>query len=951
MSLVAGNIPAMVSRTEIDRSALFERLARGHGERLVVLTPNRRLAQALEAEFDRAQLARGLRSWEAPDIVPFPAFVERQYEEAIFAAGGADLPALLSPAQEQWLWEEAVAAGGWSTKVLSRAATAALAADAWSLAHEWRIESALDVWPGNEDSEAFAAWRAHYRRRTERDRLIDAARLPALVADLLAEGRIRVPATIVHYAFDLMNARQSDFLERCAAAGVEVLSCPSKAVRSAIARVELESPRQELELAARWARSRLESGTTAPAAKAPPRRTRKAIEGQGELFGESPSPPAGGSPGEAPSIAIVVPDLQKRRAEVVRILSRMLGPQGFNVSFAPPLSAAPLVDAALAIVELAGGPLSFDRASRLLRSPFIAGAEAEMAVRARLDLWLRRKAPATISLGKLRGLVGSESSKRPDLACPALVTALDRLVEAAASAGAAAPHDWARRFTAQLDAMGFPGERTLDSAEFQTLGKWRDVLSTLATLGSVAPSWSAAEARARVHRLANETTFQPASGAAPVQVLGVLESAGLAFDHLWVCGLTDDAWPLATRPQPLLPPALQRKAGIPQATPERSFAVDAALTAAWREAAGEVVFSSARAEGDRELLPSALVKDLPLREIASLAITPYATRRDALFAAGRTPKAIARRKDVPAPPHAGPAKGGTSILVDQAACPFRAFAHHRLAAREMERPEPGRGAPERGHLLHALMANLWRRLKDHATLAATAEEELDAMIREAAAQAVDYVRSKVPGPLEGRFAELERERLAEIAKEWLALERTRAPFEVVKIEEPMQLFAGELQLAGRIDRMDRLVEGGGLAIIDYKTGASSSTMAWLPPRPDDCQLPLYALAAAEEDVRAIAFARLKVGNLGFAGVARDKGLLPGVGNQLKSRTRDAGPWERMIESWREETAKLGRDYLASQASVDPKERLATCDRCDLQPLCRVHERIGTLDEGDDEGNE
>lgn len=940
----------MVSRTQIDRSALFERLARGHGERLVVLTPNRRLAQALEAEFDRGQLARGLRSWEAPDIVHFQAFIERQYEEAIFAPGGADLPALLSPAQEQLLWEEAVAAGDWSARVLSRAATAALAAEAWSLAHEWRIESALDVWPGNEDSEAFAAWRTQYRRRTEADRLIDSARLPALVADLFAEGRIRVPATLVHYAFDLMTARQSDFLERCAAAGVEVLACPRKVVRSAIARVELESPRQELEHAARWARSRLESGKVAPA-QAQSRKGSKAIEGQGKLFEEGlPASEAEGA-GEIRSIAIVVPDLQKRRAEVVRILSRLLGPQGFNVSFAPPLSAAPLVDAALTIVELAGGPLPFDRASRLLRSPFIAGAEAEMAVRARLDLWLRRKAPATISLGKLRGLVGNESGRRPGLACPALVKALDRLVEAATSAGAAAPHDWARRFTAQLDAMGFPGERTLDSAEFQTLGKWRDLLSTLATLGSVTPSCSAAEARARVHRLANETTFQPASGAAPVQVLGVLESAGLAFDHLWVCGLTDDAWPLATRPQPLLPPALQRKAGIPQATPERSFAVDAALTAAWQEAAGEVVFSSALAEGDRELLPSALVRDLPLGDIASLGITTYATRRDALFTAGRAPKAIARRKDVPAPAHAGPAKGGTGILVDQAACPFRAFAHHRLAAREMERPEPGLGAPERGQLLHALMANLWARLKDHATLVATGAAELDAMIAAAAAQAVDYVRSNAPGALEGRFAESERERLAGIAKEWLAIERTRAPFEVVRIEEPMQLFAGELQLAGRIDRMDRLVESGGLAIIDYKTGASSSPMAWLPPRPDDCQLPLYALAAADEDVRAIAFARLKVGNLGFAGVAREKGLLPGVGNQLKSRTRDAGPWERMIESWREETARLGRDYLASQANVDPKERLATCDRCDLQPLCRVHERIGTLDEGDDEANE
>jgi ATP-dependent helicase/nuclease subunit B len=944
--------------TPIDRSTLFQRLARGHEARVTVLTPNRRLAQALEAEFDRDRLGHGLASWEAPDIVPFPTFVERAYEEALFTAGGADLPALLSSAQEQLLWEEAVAAGEWSARVLSRAATAGLAAEAWSLAHEWRIESALDVWPGNEDSEAFAAWRAHYRRRTERDRLVDGARLPALVADLFAEGRIRVPATIVLYAFDLMTARQADFLERCAAAGVEVLACTREVVRAAIARVELEAPREELEQAARWARSRLTAPPPAPAAKAEEPKGRKKVEGQGELFaqepGTGPANRATAKPGPVPTIAIVVPDLQKRRAEVVRIFSRMLGPQGFNVSFAPPLAAAPLVDAALAILELAGGPVSFDRASRLLRSPFLAGAEAEMAVRARLDLVLRRKAPASVSLARLRGLVGSESGRRPGLACPMLVTALDGLVESAASAGPAAPHDWARRFTAHLDAMGFPGERTLDSAEFQTLAKWREVLSTLATLGCVVPSWSAAEARARVHRLAHETTFQPASGAAPVQVLGVLESAGLAFDHLWVCGLTDDAWPLPARPHPLIPPGLQRKAGTPQATPERSFAVDAALTAAWREAAGEVVFSSARAEGDRELRASALVDDVPLAAVAALGIEAYPTRRDALFVAGRAARAITRRKDSAAPAYAGVGKGGTSILVDQAACPFRAFAHHRLAAREMERPEPGLGASERGQLLHALMANLWRRLKDQATLNATDAATLDTMIGEAAAQAVDSVRAKAPGSLEGRFAELERERLAAIAREWLALERSRAPFEVVKVEEPMQLFAGELQLAGRIDRMDRLIEGGGLAIIDYKTGATTSPAVWLGERPEDCQLPIYALAADAEDVRAVAFARLRVGQLSFSGLARDKDLLPGT-DVLKSnkRARNLGidSWEALMASWREETARLGAAYVSGAAEVDPRAKLETCKRCDLQPLCRVHERIGTLDEGDEEGNE
>src|SRR6185503_12452241 len=110
------------------------------------------------------------------------------------------------------------------------------------------------------------------------------------------------------------------------------------------------------------------------------------------------------------------------------------------------------------------------------------------------------------------------------------------------------------------------------------------------------------------------------------------------------------------------------------------------------------------------------------------------------------------------------------------------------------------------------------------------------------------------------------------------------------------------------------------------------------------------LAAADEDVRAIAFARLKVGDLGFVGVAREKGLMPGVGplQGRAAKSREAGSWDAMVESWRAETAKLGGDFMSGDAHVDPKRKLATCDRCDLQPLCRVHERVGTLDEGDEE---
>jgi probable DNA repair protein len=908
-------------------SGLYQRLSDGHAARITVLAPNPRLVQALQAGFDRSQLAAGRTSWEAPDILPFAAFVERCHEEALYADGADGLPTLLSPAQSQLLWEEALRASRWHDRVLSLAATAALAADAWETAHAWRIEGALEAAHGNEDAQAFAAWCGHYRRRTRREGLVDAARLPELVAARFAAGAARPPSLIVLHGFDLLTPQQEHFLAACAAAGAALARCEAPRVRSQVRRASFESPRQELEHAARWARQRLEEA------------------GSG-----------------AARIAVVVPRLEQQRSEVARIFARVLAPALgpgesaaalFNISLGAPLSSYALVDAALGVLELCAAPLPFDRVSRLLRSPFVAGAQAELGTRARLDVALRRLSPDMLSLHRLRALVPEAAARGAAPPCPQWLALLDRLSAACRDDARAPAHEWARRFTTLLDAAGFPGDRVLDSAEFQALAKWREALGAFAALGSVAPAWSAAEARAQLKRLCADTVFQPASGTAPIQVLGILESAGLAFDHLWVSGLTEEAWPLAARPHPLIAPALQRQAGIPEASAERSLEVDAALTEAWRTAAPEVLFTSARAEGDRELLPSPLIARIPETPVAELAIADFPTRRRALFEAALAPHARSNRADTVAPAlGASASPGGTAVLADQAACPFRAFAHFRLDARALETPEPGLGPAERGDLLHAMMARIWSALGDQATLKATDPPRLAAMIDEAAAHAVAHVRGKRPGRLEGRFADLERERLARIAREWLEIERSRAAFEVRMREETMMLTAGNLRLSGRVDRVDRLLDGG-LAVIDYKSGRASVS-DWLGPRPDNAQLPLYALAAGDEEIRAVAFARLKVGQLGFVGLAREKNLLPGVDTVDKHRaaSRQVASWRELLARWHEELEALGENFASGDARIDPKRGLATCDRCDLKTLCRVHERFeSVVAEGDAEEDE
>src|SRR2546422_4226174 len=98
--------------TIIEKSALFERLALGRAASVTVVTPNKRLSQALMLEFDAFQIGKGLSVWEVPDILLFGAFVQRLYEEGLYADLSAELPMLLTPAQEEEVWSRGAAGAG-----------------------------------------------------------------------------------------------------------------------------------------------------------------------------------------------------------------------------------------------------------------------------------------------------------------------------------------------------------------------------------------------------------------------------------------------------------------------------------------------------------------------------------------------------------------------------------------------------------------------------------------------------------------------------------------------------------------------------------------------------------------------------------------------------------------------------------------------------------------------
>jgi len=288
------------------------------------------------------------------------------------------------------------------------------------------------------------------------------------------------------------------------------------------------------------------------------------------------------------------------------------------------------------------------------------------------------------------------------------------------------------------------------------------------------------------------------------------------------------------------------------------------------------------------------------------------------------------------------ARRGTGVFRDQAACPFRAFAHARLGARALDEPEPGLDPIDRGNLLHGVMKALWLNLKSHANLCAFPEEAVRLAVREAVAGAIAEMARERPQTFTARFVALEQARLEQLVLGWLEIEKQRAPFTVVFPEKEQMASYGGLAIRIVPDRVDEL-EGGARVVIDYKTGTPKINQ-WFGDRPDEPQLPIYALA--QNNVAAVAFAQIRKDDARFLGIAAEAGLAPGV--EPVSGIKEAaalGSWKALLAEWHRVIESLGEAFRAGDARVAPKDGTRTCEYCDVGPLCRIRELEEELQAG------
>jgi ATP-dependent helicase/nuclease subunit B len=859
-----------------------------------VVTATRRLARALQAAYARGSSAP---SWDTPEVLPWSAWVQDTFRRLRDFATIAESRACLDDWQSAALWDESLASDPAAAGLLMPAAAVEGFREAWRLAHEWRLPWEMLRARAGEDGLAFLRVSSDYQRRLDAAGALDGDQLPALLAQAI-DGR--TGPVVLFAGFDRLHPAQQAVMGALGARARRVAP-PARGGSPTLA--GCPDSRHELAEAAAWARRRLEAN---PGAR----------------------------------LGIVVPDLEAQAPMLEDLLDEALAPERllpgrgdaprpWNLSLGQPLADAPVVAAAFLAFGLAREELEFVEASRLLRSPFFGGAADEGGQRARLEAWIRAHAGDRIAIAQLSAWLGGQG-RAP--ACPRLaVGAVGLVEELSVGSRRRRPSAWAAACTRGLARLGWPGDAPMDSQTWQTVQAWAELLATYSRLDAVVGEITLGDALARLRRLAAGQRFQPETPELPIQVLGLLETAGQEFDGLWVTGLHDGTLPQPLRPCPLLPAALQRERRLPRACPDTELALARQVVARLADAAPEVRFSYPESREDEPLRPSPVVARLPGAEARTIPRPPGVAAT--IFAARR----IEALADDRAPPLTGDARGGTGLLAAQSACPFMACARHRLGAEALETPAAGIDPRTRGLFVHHALSELWGALKSREGLAVLDSAARGARVRSALERAASRHFAGLPSGL----VQIELQEAERRIEELLQIEVARPAFEVVQREEPVQVELGPLRISGRIDRVDQVAEGR--VIIDYKTGEAGAGN-WLGTRPAEPQMPMYALAHGA-DLAGLVYANLKPGEVKFRGLARSVEVL---GEALSSRDVPPGDgWQEHLDVWRQVLESLANAYATGDARVDPV-RLSgadgTCARCHLATLCRRDEllRAGAL---------
>ena len=476
-------------------------------------------------------------------------------------------------------------------------------------------------------------------------------------------------------------------------------------------------------------------------------------------------------------------------------------------------------------------------------------------------------------------------------------------------------------FTEDIEARRMPMARSRSLAEWlralrellEASGHWTPLTDDLAGGKVIGALWLDADAHGDAdefpggrHTLAEFTAWvrdvledasfvPPAGDQAPrVIVLPLYQLLGRAFGAVVIPGCDDRRLPASPEPPGNWSAAQRLELGLPSRE-----TLEAAQRAAWAAALHnpwcELVWRESDASGE-PVRPSPLVQGLQLDHVLQPASDP------------RTERAVAVQPTLyPTPSGAllPLEKISTSVYEDLRRCPYRFFALRQLGLRSADELDVEVDKRDFGNWLHAVLGHFHEALVEAPT---QDPQERTALISEAAQRATrEYGLSDAEFlPFAAAWPAVRDGYL-----EWLAgHEAGGAVF--VESEPWKEQPLGNLQLIGRLDRIDRTSDGKSF-VIDYKTESSSVSKERVKNPTEDTQLAFYAALVPDDTLRA---AYVNVGE--------------------KSSGTQTVEQPAVVEARDALVAGIINDFtrIAEGAALPPLGEGAVCDYCAARGLCR-----------------
>ena len=389
----------------------------------LILTPTRRLATRLNKDCAQWMAKKNKNVWHI-DIVSITGWFDRLWQDY---QDDNDNPPMqrLNAWQNQLIWQEIINAE--PSPLLRKDAAAQMAEQAWILLKEWCIPwQSLVNENVSTDIQTFIDWCQQYQEACSKKNVLDSASVLEYLNPKLSHKIYLIGFT------DIKPAVQRIFTLLCEqGSSIEILEYREKALVYCAAQLNAHT---ELEQAALWAKSKL---------------------------AQNPNEPIG----------VIIPDLALRFNEVDRVFAKTLMPQTilanhyhsqkpYNISSGNRLSDYPVISIVFELFKYNLRKMPVDHLSKILLSPFITGGVSEHLNRSQIDLEIKKRGqeyvapPTIVSIPPL-----NDSLLKPSL--------------------------WVELFKIYLNAWGWPGERVLNSLEYQLVKRFYELLNDFASLDCI----------------------------------------------------------------------------------------------------------------------------------------------------------------------------------------------------------------------------------------------------------------------------------------------------------------------------------------------------------------------------------------------------------------------------------------------------------------------------------